>query len=112
MVDWTTNKPNARFWVLKLIKDNFGPGDKLVSTQGPGADDSGMEAQAFLTAHGKRLLLVNKRNRALEVQLPGEAAAATAEAVDETSGEGPARTVKIEAGKLSIEPFAVTVVSW
>ena len=32
MMDWTTNKPNARFWVLKLIKDSFHPGDKLVET--------------------------------------------------------------------------------
>ena len=32
MMDWTTNKPNARFWVLKLIKDNFHPGDKMVET--------------------------------------------------------------------------------
>src|SRR5208283_787725 len=32
MMDWTTNQPNARFWVLKLIKDSFHPGDKLVET--------------------------------------------------------------------------------
>ena len=30
MMNWLNNKPNARFWVLKLIKDNFHPGDKLV----------------------------------------------------------------------------------
>ena len=33
MVDWTNGKPNPRYWVLKLLKDNFGPGDKLVDTQ-------------------------------------------------------------------------------
>jgi len=110
MVDWTTAKPNARFWVLKLIKDNFGPGDTLVNTQAPGGSD--LEAQAFLTARGKRLLLANKRNHVLEIQLPAEAAAATALTVDKASGEGPARAVKIEAGKLTMEPFAVTVVSW
>jgi hypothetical protein len=110
MVDWTTSKPNARFWVLKLIKDNFGPGDTLVSTQAPSGND--LESQAFLTAHGKRLLLANKRNHVLEIQLPAEAAAATALTVDKASGEGPALTVKIEAGKLTMEPFAVTVVSW
>ena len=32
MVDWDTGQPNARFWVLKLLRDNFGPGDKLVET--------------------------------------------------------------------------------
>ena len=34
MMNWEDNKPNARFWVLKLIKDNFHPGDKLVETKG------------------------------------------------------------------------------
>ena len=30
MMDWTTGEPNARYWALKLLRDNFGPGDKLV----------------------------------------------------------------------------------
>ncbi len=30
MVDWNTGAPNARFRVLELLKNNFGPGDKLV----------------------------------------------------------------------------------
>lgn len=33
MVDWNTGQPNARFWVLRLIKDNFRPNDKLVDTR-------------------------------------------------------------------------------
>ena len=33
MVDWATGQPNARYWVLKLLHDNFGPGDKLMDTQ-------------------------------------------------------------------------------
>ena len=28
MIDWVNGKPNARYWVLKLIRDNFHPGDK------------------------------------------------------------------------------------
>ena len=32
MMNWENNKPNARFWVLKLIKDSFHPGDALVET--------------------------------------------------------------------------------
>jgi hypothetical protein len=28
MIDTTNAKPNARFRVLQLLKDNFGPGDK------------------------------------------------------------------------------------
>src|SRR5205807_1577984 len=33
MVDWNNGKPNARFWVLKLLHDNIGPGDKLVEIE-------------------------------------------------------------------------------
>ena len=32
MIDWTTGKPNARYWVLKLLRDNFGPGNRLVAS--------------------------------------------------------------------------------
>jgi hypothetical protein len=33
MMNWENNKPNARFWVLKLIKDSFHSGDALVETR-------------------------------------------------------------------------------
>ena len=32
MVDWHTGKPNARFQVLKLLRDNLGPGDRVIDT--------------------------------------------------------------------------------
>ena len=35
MVDWNNGKPNARFWVLKLLRDNIGAGDKLLETEQP-----------------------------------------------------------------------------
>jgi len=108
MMDWTTNKPNARFWVLKLIKDSFHPGDKLVETSVSTGD---LAVQAFVTPAGRRLLLVNKRDRPFEVQLE-DAEKASALTVDVETGDGPARTVKPAAGKLRLEPFAVTVVSW
>ena len=63
MVDWNTGQPNARFWVLKLLHDNFGPDDKLVETH---LDIPYVYAQAFVTRQGQRkLLLVNKRDRGL-----------------------------------------------
>ena len=61
MIDWENGKPNARFWVLKIIKDNFHPGDRLVETTLP--QWSPVEGQAFATAEGHKLLLINKRNR-------------------------------------------------
>ena len=111
MMNWETNKPNARYWVLKLIKDNFHPGDKLVETKVEGAAASDVEAQAFVTPHGRKLLLINKRNRVVDLPLE-ESSKATALTVDEQSGDGPAGSANIDAGKIRLQPFAVTVVSW
>lgn len=111
MMNWLNNKPNARFWVLKLIKDNFHPGDTLVETALKGAGSESVAAQAFITPGGHKLLLANKRNHAIEVPLP-DAEKATAQTVDLSTGDGPARSVKPANGKISLEPFAVTVVSW
>jgi len=108
MMNWINNKPNPRFWVLKLIKDNFHPGDSLVVTNLEGPD---VEAQAFLTASGHKLLLANKRDHAVEVKLP-DAQNATALRVDESTVDEPARSVKPGDGKIKLEPFAVMVVTW
>ncbi len=108
MMDWTDNKPNARFWVLKLIKDNFHPGDTLVHTN---LESQDVEGQAFITPSGHKLLLANKRDHAVEVKLP-DAEKASALTVDQSTGNGPARTVKPVEGKIKLEPFAVTVVNW
>jgi hypothetical protein len=108
MMDWITNRPNARFWVLKLIKDSFHPGDKLMETK-PGSRD--LNAQAFVTPTGRKLLVVNRRNREIEVAVP-DADKASALAVDPESGENPAHSVQVGNGAIRLEPFAVAVVSW
>jgi hypothetical protein len=108
MMDWTNNQPNARFWVLKLIKDAFHPGDKLVETA---LHSSDVGAQAFVTSGGRKLLLVNKRNREIAVALP-DTGKATALAVDLETGDGPARGVQLTSGTIKLEPFSVAVVSW
>ena len=56
MMDWKNGNPNARYWILKLIKDNFGPGDKLVTTSLIGEN---IMCQGFVTAKGKKILLIN-----------------------------------------------------
>jgi hypothetical protein len=108
MMDWRTNQPNARFWTLKLLKDSFHPGDKLVATDSC-TDD--VAAQGYLTPRGRKLLLANKRNRAIDVEVAGSATAAML-TVDGKTGDSPARRVKPEGGKVHLEPFAVAVVSW
>ncbi len=111
MMNWQDLKPNARFWVLKLIKDNFHAGDKLVETKLEGDSSGDVEAQAFATAGGHKLLLANKRAVAIDVPL-AEGGNPTAMTVDTQTGDGPARSVQPANGKIHLEPFAVTVVSW
>jgi hypothetical protein len=108
MMDWTTNKPNPRFWVLKLIKDNFHPGDTLVNTD---LNNPDVAAQTYITPSGNKLLLANKRNHAIEVKL-SDAAKSVALTVDESTGDEPAHSVKSANGQMKLQPFAVTVVSW
>jgi hypothetical protein len=109
MMDWKDGKPNARHWVLKMIKDNFHPGDTLVNTKVQSSQD--IAAQAFLTPAGKKLLLINKRNRTVEVAFPKDVQASALATVDEASEEGPARISRPAGETLQLAPFAVSVVS-
>jgi hypothetical protein len=108
MMDWRTHQPNARYWTLKLIKDTFHPGDRLVETSSNSPD---VAAQAFQTPSGRKLLIANKRNRAIDVELTG-AETAVVSTIDAATGNGPARIVKPTMNKIHLEPFSVTVVSW
>ena len=67
MMDWTKNQPNARYWTLKLIKDSFRAGDKLVETSIQSRD---VAAQGFVGDDGRKLLLANMRNHAVDLELP------------------------------------------
>ena len=108
MIDWKNGKPNARFQVLRLLKDTFHPGDQMVTTKA--SDGGDITAQGFVTPAGKKLLLLNKRNRSVEVTLPD--GAGELKIVDEASGEGAARTLKQQGKQLTLAPFAVVVVSF
>ena len=108
MVDWETGQPNARYWVLKLIRDNFGPGDKLVETV---SAIPHVYAQGFLTPEGSRkILLVNKRDRSFELSVLG-AAGATLEFVDQTTGQEPPASTRVSGTKVELRGFAVAVVT-
>jgi hypothetical protein len=119
MIDWTSGRPNARYWVLRLLKESFTPGDVLVATTctdpAPhtitSSGNPDVAAQAYRSASGHRkLLLVNKRNRSIQVALPEDAAGAALQVVDEATGQNPARTSSVMAQTLELAPFAVAVV--
>jgi hypothetical protein len=109
MIDWTTGKPNARYWALRLIKDNFHPGDKLAAQASDLFTTPDVAVQCFVTPAGHKVLLVNKTNTEKIVKLPTELANGSTWTVDEATGEEAPRTGKAEDAVLKMAPFAVTV---
>jgi hypothetical protein len=92
-----------------LLRDNFGPSDKLVET---GINIPYVYAQGFSTRDGKRkVLLVNKRERAIEAALPGSAGAVV-EVVDQTTGLQAPVSTRLMADSLTLAGFAVAVVTF
>jgi hypothetical protein len=109
MVDWSDGTPNARYWVLKLLHDNFGPGDKLVENETSGPMDAHVYTLAFATRDGKRrLLMVNKRNRSFEVRVVG-AAGGKVDHVDPTTGFKPPATAQLTGENFKLQGFSVAV---
>jgi Glycosyl hydrolases family 39 len=112
MMNYNNGKPNARYWVLKLIKDNFHPGDKLVAEKETKDDaPSDVVVQGFITPQGKKVLLVNKANSEKTVTLASEMQNASTLTVDEDSGDEAPRAGKANGDKFKLAPFAVTVLS-
>lgn len=114
MVDWTTGQPNARYWVLKLLHDHFGPGDRLVETRveaGGGHRHPYVYALGAIGSDGRhRLLIVNKRNRPFALSVPG-ATGGTVERVDQTTGFQPPASAGMSDDSLTLGGFAVAVVT-
>jgi hypothetical protein len=107
MMDWKNGNPNARYWVLKLIKDNFGKGDKLVNTSFNGND---IICQGFVTAKGRKILLINPRNKEAKINLPAGAKNITMSFVDTETGEKPVGQLSADGANITLKPFAVAVV--
>jgi hypothetical protein len=129
-INWADGRPNARYWVLKLLKDNFGAGDAIVATnliapfRHPTERFSSnskefafrvnpdVAVQGYATARGqRRLLALNKRDRPIQLTLSSDAVGATVETVDEETGEGPPRLSNLDEPILDLAPFAVSVVT-
>jgi hypothetical protein len=109
MVDWETGKPNARFWVLRLVKDNFGPGDKIVDTT---SDVANVYALPVITRSGKhRILLVNKSESEAAFAVPG-AAGAQMEYVDMTTDPRPSASAHLASDKVILGGYSVAVITF
>jgi hypothetical protein len=110
MVDWNDGKPNARFWVLKLLHDNFGPGDKLVEAESLPSQPY-VYSLGFISREGKRrLLLVSKRNRPFDVSVTGSAGGQI-EYVDQTTAFQPPAKIALSSDTMKLEGFSVAVIT-
>ena len=107
MIDYNNGKPNARYWVLKMIKDNFHPGDKLADSHAP----QDVVAQGFITPAGRKVLLINKTNVEKVFALSPDLDRAASLTVDEETGDNPPRTSTANAAGFKMAPFAVTVLT-
>jgi len=108
MINWKTGKPNARYWVLKLIHDQFGPGDELVNT---GVVGDGLVAQGFVTGRGKRVLLINRSSRPITLALPREYNGAKLMVVDPSTGDNEPANSIVGEGRIELKPLTVGVIS-
>lgn len=107
MMDWETGKPNARYWALKLLRENFGPGDKIVETGG----SETVFARGFITPRGERkILLVNMRNKPIATSISG-IKGARVDYVDQVTAFGPPATKTLSAGNVLLNGFAVAIVT-
>jgi hypothetical protein len=105
LLDWNTGAPNARFRVLQLLKDNFGPGDKIVATR---SDSGQLYALAFLCRNGdKRVLLINKRDRVLTATLPQKVK--QVEFVDNGTKSAPPLKRALNDNHIELGAYSVTV---
>ena len=113
MINWKTGQPNARYRVLKLLKDNFGPGDTFVDSwmtgNEPNAPDA-ITAQAVVTAKGKKLLLINKRNKTVKVVVPAAFKGARISVVDPSTKDEKPREFTADESAIELKPFAIVVI--
>jgi hypothetical protein len=108
MMNYNTAEPNPRFWVLKLIKDNFGPGDRMIETDDRNRD---IAVQAFETAKGKKLLAINKRGTSQEITLPEGTRGTSMSYVAPSTDDKEPGTKQVQENKIQLEPYEVAVIS-
>jgi hypothetical protein len=113
MIEWPSGQPNPRYWMLKLLKDHFGPGDKLFDAKfQPNSMSYMLYARGFKTPAGKRkILLVNKRDRSFEVSLP-DAQGAQVEFLDQSTGFQPAVSMTLRESQFLLSGYSVAIVTF
>jgi hypothetical protein len=115
LVNCETGEPNQRYWTAKLLLDNFGPGDKLVSTFAGMQEGnySRVFAQGYITKKGQsKLLIVNKLEEEAKVVLPQGVKTKKAKVVNLDTGTKPPQDAVIANGVLKLDAYGVAVVTF
>jgi hypothetical protein len=108
MIDWNTGLPTARLRALQLLQSSFAPGDNVVATS---SNETQLHAQAFDTANGgKKVLLINKTDQNVTVQVQG-LRAESMDTVDVSTAGNPWRTEQVSGDSVNLTPYAVSVLS-
>lgn len=108
MINYVNASPNARFWVLKLLKNHFGPGDRLVETK---EVDDDLTVQAFETARGRSVLVINKRLKSATLKLPADFKAVHVEYVAPSTEDHPPTIKTVTGNSIELEPNEVAVIT-
>lgn len=110
LLNWTTGIGNPRYWILKLLLQNFQPGDTFLHTT---SSVSSVFAQVIVSSIDKsqKILLVNKKNSNVCVQIPSLTTNVNVAIIDESVGDNPARVQIMSQGTITLAPFAVAVVN-
>ena len=108
----TRENPTRASGCLSLLRENFGPGDKIVETEPFNRSvDSYLYSLAVVKPDGKRrILLINKRDRPFEITVPG-ATGGQEDYVDQTTGFDPPASVKLTSEKITLNGLGVAVVT-
>jgi hypothetical protein len=103
LLNWQSGEPNARYRVLQLLHDNFGPGDSIVKTNLASHE---VIASGYIDPRGHRkLLLINKSQFPADVRCD-ECIGATESHVDtatpQSIAESKLRNARIHLNGLSV----------
>jgi hypothetical protein len=120
--DWNTGFPNARFQVLRILHDHISPGDKLLAYEPnggtsvqtsvtPSMPDTSYAIQPIIGSNGvRKLFVINKRNRPVELRIVG-ANGAKMDYVDVSTGASIMTGVQLHAETVMLKGYAVAAIT-
>lgn len=107
MTNWTTGAGNPRYWALKLFLQNFGPGDRIVSTS---STSNMMYLQGRITKDRNHLLMVINKSDQQQTLTSEHLVGGHVSVVDESTHDEQWKEFTLQSTSLLLDPFAVAVV--